>query len=540
MFKGVIFDLDNTIYDYDICNNYALIKLFEYIKKQNELYTLTDIETKYNKMNKNIKKSNNSCNKFNKSIYIKNLLEELKIPIKHFDSYYNLYKSAFFEKCKLFDYVYESIVLLHNNGIKIGILSNNIYIQQYEKLQKLGIIDYIDVIVTSDEIGEEKPHNFMFYRIQQLMNISFENMLYIGDNMEDDIIPSIQLGFFTFWLNIHGQYSTFKTPYSEINNYNIFYSFLQNYFQIVKDYVFISKYFGQSTLNVQGQGGNISIKQDNLLFIKSSGFILGNTTETEGYCIVDCNRCLNLLHGNNNINETKIFGYSNPSMETYFHSFMKKYTVHLHFTLSNIFISSSDTYYFDDFQYNYCVVDYFTPGIQLAKQIENKYSKECDIYFLKNHGLIITGDTLCNIFDYYEYIFMYFMNKSKLYYFSHYLDSGYITKTLYQYGMCKIVRKINILEEQIKNIVYCFPDLAIYIQNIVYINDFKELKNEAYDIIIYNSNCYCVCDNMTKMYSITEIIDSYLLLQSQTNNLISIENVKILQNMEQEKIRKQI
>ena len=42
--------------------------------------------------------------------------------------------------------------------------------------------------------------------------------------------------------------------------------------------IYLSKLFGQSVLNIQGQGGNISVKthNDELILIKSSGKILAN------------------------------------------------------------------------------------------------------------------------------------------------------------------------------------------------------------------------------------------------------------------------
>ena len=97
---------------------------------------------------------------------------------------------------------------------------------------------------------------------------------------------------------------------------------------------------------------------DDLMLIKSSGCIMGNITNDTDYCIIDTNKCKELVNlKRDNILETKIFGYKVPSMESYFHSFMKKYTVHIHFILSNIFGCSK--YFkniFDDFKYPYCII----------------------------------------------------------------------------------------------------------------------------------------------------------------------------------------
>ena len=61
-----------------------------------------------------------------------------------------------------------------------------------------------------------------------------------------------------------------------------------------------------------------------------------------GFCVADNIQCNKLLKESNSkdLNKTKIFGQKIPSMETFFHCFMKKYTVHIHFTLSNIFLTT--------------------------------------------------------------------------------------------------------------------------------------------------------------------------------------------------------
>ena len=91
---------------------------------------------------------------------------------------------------------------------------------------------------------------------------------------------------------------------------------------------------------------------------------------------------------------------------------MKKYTIHIHFTLANIFgCSENFTNIFDNFKYPYCIIEYQIPGILLSYDIKQNYTFDCDIYFLLNHGLIITSDSIEQILEYYKYIFDYFNKK---------------------------------------------------------------------------------------------------------------------------------
>ena len=164
MISCILFDFDNTLYDYELINKIALNKLFDELVLNNNL-NKKYLEKIYKKLNNNIKNSNNSNNKFNKTIYIKKMLELLKISLIYFDKYLKIYEDEFNNNFKLYDGVLELFKYLKLNNIKIGIVSNNIFIQQYKKLKTSYILEYIDFIETSDECGEEKPHINIFLRI---------------------------------------------------------------------------------------------------------------------------------------------------------------------------------------------------------------------------------------------------------------------------------------------------------------------------------------------------------------------------------------
>lgn len=57
MILGILFDFDNTLYDYDLINKIALNKLFDELVLNNNL-NKNYIENLYQKINNNIKNSN--------------------------------------------------------------------------------------------------------------------------------------------------------------------------------------------------------------------------------------------------------------------------------------------------------------------------------------------------------------------------------------------------------------------------------------------------------------------------------------------------
>ena len=541
MILGVLFEFDNTLYYYDLINKIALKKLFEELSLTNNLKVL-EIEDLYKKINNNIKNSNNSNNKFNKIIYIKKLLEELKISFIFLDKYLEIYQNEFNNHFELYDGVLELFSYLKLKNIKIGICSNNIFIQQYNKLKSSGLLSYIDYIECSDECGEEKPHLNIFFNIQNKLGIPFENISFIGDNYNHDIIPSLQLKMLAFHF-IKDSKLLLKNNYIEFGNFNDLNIYFSKYFKNIDELIFLSKYFGQSVLNIQGPGGNISVKMDDMIFIKSSGAVLGNLSYNEGYCIANNKKVIELLQSGKELElkNSKIFGYKIPSMETFFHAFMKKYTVHVHFTLSNILFCSNKEFTLDNFPYNYEIIKYIPPGLLLANEVYKKYSENCDIYFLENHGIIITSYELNNIIDIYENIYKYFNNLLDNR-FNLELNTFYINKEYYfRKNKTLMIRNIDYPYQILEKIKYCLPDLAIFIEKIGMFNNLEELYEnmDNFNIIILNKNVYLIAENLNKLYYLIELIDKYKVLSEYSyDNLNRIDDVKYLQNMEQEKFRK--
>ena len=89
----------------------------------------------------------------NKCILFKCLLEKLNINLKKHIELYNKYWNVFYDNIKPFNGLINFLKWNKENNIKIGILTDYETEFQIKKLVKLNIIDFIDVIVTSEEVG---------------------------------------------------------------------------------------------------------------------------------------------------------------------------------------------------------------------------------------------------------------------------------------------------------------------------------------------------------------------------------------------------
>jgi rhamnose utilization protein RhaD (predicted bifunctional aldolase and dehydrogenase) len=160
---------------------------------------------------------------------------------------------------------------------------------------------------------------------------------------------------------------------------------------------------GLDPLLVQGAGGNISWKEGNILWIKASGMWLAEASEKNIFVPV------NLAHLQDSMNNgdfsilPKVINDSalKPSIETLLHALMPHpIVIHLHAIEILARLVQKDCEHklaeiLGD-SINYAVVNYYKPGAELAHEVHKiiKKNKKIDFIFLKNHGVVVSGNTV--------------------------------------------------------------------------------------------------------------------------------------------------
>ena len=186
----------------------------------------------------------------------------------------------------------------------------------------------------------------------------------------------------------------------------------------LKDLEKISKEIGKHKDYVQGGGGNTSIKLDKeWMAIKASGYKLDQVISNDGFAVVNYKKVIEYM---NNINFNSDIDYETdsvsfirknvleldgikllrPSIETGFHSILKKVVIHTHSVYSNIICCCNEgedliKEIFRDSNIGYVWIPYIKPGFSLSYYIMNKrkdYKKDLDLIFMENHGLIVNNE----------------------------------------------------------------------------------------------------------------------------------------------------
>jgi len=94
---------------------------------------------------------------------------------------------------------------------KIGIIANQNFGSK-ERLDKLGLLKYIDLVIASAEEGVTKPDLRIFQIALDRANCKPEKALMVGDRIDNDIVPANKIGMKTIWIKQgFGKYCEPKT-----------------------------------------------------------------------------------------------------------------------------------------------------------------------------------------------------------------------------------------------------------------------------------------------------------------------------------------
>tara|TARA_Y100001938_G_C8065604_1_gene420004 strand:+ start:310 stop:1716 length:1407 start_codon:yes stop_codon:yes gene_type:complete len=177
---------------------------------------------------------------------------------------------------------------------------------------------------------------------------------------------------------------------------------LLNYFNDISFLVKSSKLYGKNSTLIQGPAGNISVKCSNNMLIKSSGIKLKDVDYFTGWSDIDISYLSEYFSFSNNLDDLKYFyilkesvgNKSIPSMESGMHSVLKKYVIHTHpDSLIPILCNPQCEVLLHKLykDIDYCFIPLLIPGLDLYKYIAAQ-DKIYDVYFLQNHGLIVTSN----------------------------------------------------------------------------------------------------------------------------------------------------
>lgn len=198
--------------------------------------------------------------------------------------------------------------------------------------------------------------------------------------------------------------------------------------EALKQLIEISRLYGKDKDFTIASGGNTSVKNDEIMYVKASGFELGKIGE-EGYVALDRHILENLktktysenadereAQVKSDLLKSRVFPEQNrrPSVEASVHHAIRyKFIIHMHPSYVNAVMcaKNAETVVRELFGDEVVFIPYITPGFILYQEIENQNDiffklkeRYPQIFFLQNHGVFVGAETTEEVKEKYEWI----------------------------------------------------------------------------------------------------------------------------------------
>ncbi|GAA3957754.1 HAD-IA family hydrolase [Allohahella marinimesophila] len=198
--KGILLDLDDTLYEYEPTHRQALDVVFDDIEKDiNE--SRSSINAAFDLAKGRVKSILPAvASGHSRILYFQLMFEKMGFDaIPRALNANDKYWSAFLENIRLTEDAERFFKRIQ--GIPICLLTDLTAEIQYRKILRLRLEPNISFIVSSEETGVEKPHPFMFQTGLVKLGLARDEVIMIGDSLKKDILGASFLGIRSYWLN---------------------------------------------------------------------------------------------------------------------------------------------------------------------------------------------------------------------------------------------------------------------------------------------------------------------------------------------------
>jgi len=215
-YSAVFFDLDNTLYPYQPCNEAGKRAAWQRATALGYDLDREAFEARYQEARSEVKRElAGTASAHERFLYFKRLIEIHTGTHKsrHALELGEAYWESYIEEMELFDGVVETFDAIGDAGLDIAIVSNLTTRIQLKKIEHLGIEGSIDLVVTSEEAGSEKPASIMFTLPLSQLDLRPSEVVMVGDSVEADVEGGNAVGLSTVLFeagtradpNLHGR-----------------------------------------------------------------------------------------------------------------------------------------------------------------------------------------------------------------------------------------------------------------------------------------------------------------------------------------------
>ncbi|UCE14816.1 MAG: HAD family hydrolase [Candidatus Heimdallarchaeota archaeon] len=207
MIKGIVFDIDGTLLNHEQALQISLTNLYSLLREKiphsnfeeflltwkikTDKYINDYLDGRITFEEQRILRVQNVCRKWNYNLTPKKALNIFKI-----------YHTKYEQNWILYEDVLPCLTRLKNYSL--GIISDGEGEQQRRKLAFTEIDSFFTSIIISGEVSIRKPNPSLFKMSAKELNLALDEILYVGDLLENDALGALNAGMHGVLINRSG------------------------------------------------------------------------------------------------------------------------------------------------------------------------------------------------------------------------------------------------------------------------------------------------------------------------------------------------
>jgi len=220
--KHIIFDLDDTLWDFQRNSHDTLVDLFNAYRINDQGIAINDFISTFRKVN------NALWDQFDEGLISRDVIREERFPKIFEELEIKLngvamqMQASFMSTCSAKPNLVNGVIEVlkkFKSTYKFHILSNGFDEIQYVKIKAGGLEPYFDKVITSGRAGFRKPEPEIFDFALNEIGAHKDECIMIGDNPLSDIEGAFRFGMEQVYYNVHKKKCAI-TPTHTINNMN--------------------------------------------------------------------------------------------------------------------------------------------------------------------------------------------------------------------------------------------------------------------------------------------------------------------------------
>ncbi|MFN6477034.1 HAD family hydrolase [Nostoc sp. DedQUE07] len=194
-YKAIIFDLDNTLFNFELCERQAILGALEDcavsldLNGVSETIFLQVFETYNSKYWR--QRETFSPNELIEMSY-RSTLAHLDIQTDQISNLSQSFWHIFNHSAVMEPDVNEVLTVLAGN-YRLAVITNGFVSAQLPRMQAAGIEHFFEAVVVSEAIGFAKPSPEIFHHALSRLNLTPAEVIYVGDSLKHDYAGATQV-----------------------------------------------------------------------------------------------------------------------------------------------------------------------------------------------------------------------------------------------------------------------------------------------------------------------------------------------------------